>query len=61
MSLFPVIARPVDVTDAEQFPEIALAMEHLRQMNAERRAELEREWNDPDFVFDAFGEPPNVR
>ena len=30
------IARPVDVTDAEQFPEIAAAIEHARMMKEAR-------------------------
>ena len=35
------IARPVDVTDATQFPAIAEARRHYASLSAERRAELE--------------------
>ena len=43
-SLQPVSA-PVDVTDAEAFPEIARAIAGLAALSPERRAELEREWD----------------
>ena len=39
------IARPVDVTDATQFPAIAEARWHYASLSAERRAQLEKEWN----------------
>ncbi len=60
MSLFRPTPVPLS-EDTGSDRAVIQAMEHLRQMNAERRAELERQWNDPDFVFDAFGEPSNVR
>jgi hypothetical protein len=37
------IARPVDVTDATQFPAIAEARWHYASLSAERRAELEND------------------
>lgn len=39
-----MVAPPVDVTDAERFPNIAAAEASLAAMSPERRAELEREW-----------------
>ena len=39
------IAAPVDVTDAEQFPEIARAVAGLAAMSPEKRAALEAEWD----------------
>lgn len=30
----PMVPMPVDVTDAEQFPEIAAAIEHARKLRA---------------------------
>jgi hypothetical protein len=42
---FKPIAAPVDVTDAEAFPEIARAIEGLAKLSPERRAELQREWD----------------
>ena len=41
---FKVVSAPVDVTDAEAFPNIAAAKASLAAMSPERRAELEREW-----------------
>jgi hypothetical protein len=41
---FKPIAAPVDVTDADAFPEIARATASLAAMSPERRAELERDW-----------------
>ena len=38
---FPRVSRPVDVTDAEQFPGINEACRHYASMSPERRAELE--------------------
>lgn len=61
MSRFRPVPLPVDMTDERAFPEMARAREHLRQMSDERRAQLEREWSDPEFVFDAFKEASNVR
>lgn len=40
------VSRPLDVTDAEQFPNMAEASRHLASLSAERRAQLEKEWND---------------
>lgn len=37
---FPQVQRPVDVTDAEAFPEMELARRHLLA-----RPELQKEWN----------------
>jgi hypothetical protein len=42
---FKPVSAPVDVTDADAFPEIARAIEGLAAMSPERRAELEREWD----------------
>lgn len=41
-----IVARPLDVTDAEQFPNMAEASRHYASLSAERRAQLEKEWND---------------
>jgi hypothetical protein len=41
---FKPVSAPVDVTDAEAFPEIARATASLAAMSPERRAELERDW-----------------
>ncbi len=38
------VALPVDVTDAEAFPEIARAVAGLAALSPERRAQLEKEW-----------------
>jgi hypothetical protein len=38
------VSAPVDVTDADAFPNIAAAQASLAAMSPERRAELEREW-----------------
>lgn len=38
---FPPVSRPVDVTDAEAFPNIAEALAHYASMTPERIAELE--------------------
>jgi len=35
--IFPRVARPVDVTDASQFPAIAEARRHYASMSAERK------------------------
>jgi hypothetical protein len=42
---FKPVSAPVDVTDAEAFPNIAAAQASLAAMSPERRAELEREWD----------------
>ena len=42
---FPPVSLPVDVTDAEAFPEFELARQHLASLSPERRAELNGEWN----------------
>ena len=42
--IFPRLAKPVDVTDATQFPAIAEARRHYAGLSAERRAELENEY-----------------
>lgn len=39
---FPPVARPVDVTDAEAFPNIAEALAHYASLSAELRKELEQ-------------------
>ncbi len=41
---FKPIAGPVDVTDADAFPNIAAAQASLAAMSPERRAQLEAEW-----------------
>lgn len=40
--IFPRVARPVDVMDEAQFPELAKAHAHYAAMTPERRAELEQ-------------------
>lgn len=42
--IFPV-PLPVDVTDAQAFPEMALADAHLASLSDERRAQLNEGWN----------------
>jgi hypothetical protein len=42
---FKPVSAPVDVTDADAFPNIAAAQASLAAMSPERRAELEREWD----------------
>jgi hypothetical protein len=42
---FKAVAAPVDVTDADAFPEIARATASLAAMSPERRAKLQREWD----------------
>jgi len=42
---FKPVSAPVDVTDADAFPEIARAIAGLAALSPERRAELEREWD----------------
>jgi len=42
---FKPVSAPVDVTDADAFPEIARATASLGAMSPERRAELQREWD----------------
>jgi hypothetical protein len=41
---FKPVSAPVDVTNAEAFPNIAAAQASLAAMSPERRAELERDW-----------------
>lgn len=41
---FKPVSAPVDVTDADAFPNIAAAQASLAAMSPERRAELERDW-----------------
>ena len=45
MAELPRVTMPDDITDAERFPEIAEARAHYASLPAERRAQLEREWN----------------
>ena len=45
MAELPCLAMPADITDAERFPNIAEARAHYASLPAERRAQLEREWN----------------
>ena len=35
--IFPPVSRPVDVSDKEQFPEIARALEHARKLSKDIR------------------------
>jgi hypothetical protein len=42
---FKPVSAPVDVTDADAFPNIAAAQASLAAMSPERRAELQREWD----------------
>ena len=42
---FKPVSAPVDVTNAEAFPNIAAAQASLAAMSPERRAELQREWD----------------
>jgi hypothetical protein len=42
---FKAVSAPVDVTDADAFPNIAAAQASLAAMSPDRRAELEREWD----------------
>mgnify|MGYP006057511443 FL=1 len=39
------LAMPDDITDAERFPNIAEARAHYASLPAERRVQLEAEWN----------------
>lgn len=45
MAELPRLAMPDDITDAERFPEIAAARAHYASLPAERRAQLEAEWD----------------
>lgn len=45
MQPFRPVSMPVDVTDADEFPEIARAIAGLAAMSPERRAQLEAEWD----------------
>ena len=42
---FPPVSLPVDVTDAEAFPNIAEAIAHLASLSPEERARLNEGWN----------------
>lgn len=42
--VWPVTARVVDVTNAEQFPNIAAAVNYTASLSQERRASLYAEW-----------------
>ena len=42
---FKPVSAPVDVTNADAFPNIAAAKASLAAMSPERRAELQREWD----------------
>ena len=42
---FKPVSAPVDVTDADAFPEIARATARFAALSPEERAELEREWD----------------
>jgi hypothetical protein len=45
-AMFPRVSRPVDVTDETLFPNIAEASRWYASLSPERKAELEKEWND---------------
>ena len=45
MAELPRVTMPDDITDAERFPNIAEARAHYASLPAERRAQLEQEWN----------------
>ena len=40
------VSPPVDATNAKQFPAIAEARRHLASLSAERKQQIEKEWND---------------
>lgn len=42
---FPFVAKPVDVTDEDAFPNIAQARREYAALPAERRAQLDAEWD----------------
>lgn len=42
----PRVGMPVDITDAERFPNIAEARSHYASLPAERKQQIEKEWND---------------
>lgn len=44
MAELPRLAMPDDITDAERFPEIAEARAHYASLPAERKRQLETEW-----------------
>lgn len=54
MSLFRPALVPLS-EDTGSDRAVTQAREHLASLSVERRAQLEREWNDPDFVFEPFG------
>ena len=39
--IFPPVSKPVDVSDKEQFPNIAEAIEHARKLRQEKNDERE--------------------
>ena len=39
-----ITVKPVDVTDEAEFPEIALVRRHYEGLSPERKAELDKEW-----------------
>lgn len=41
---FALVSMPVDVTDEEQFPEIAAAGRWFASLTPERREQLNKEW-----------------
>ncbi len=45
MAELPRVAMPDDIDDATRFPNIAEARAHYASLPAERRAQLEAEWN----------------
>lgn len=44
MQPFCPVPMPVDVTDGDEFPEIARAIAGLAAMSPEKRAQLDKEW-----------------
>lgn len=46
MAELPRLAMPDDMTDAERFPEITKARAHYASLPAERKKQIEKEWND---------------
>ena len=46
MAELPRVTMPDDIADAERFPEITEARAHYASLPAERKQQLEKEWND---------------
>lgn len=46
MAELPRVTMPDDITDAERFPEITKARAHYASLPAERKKQIEKEWND---------------